>query len=215
VIDGKNSCGIDWLQARFLEVGAYRHYNIHLLSSERGAECVLTDISAAALRDGRVYAEAHGVKSAAKLVVADFHDFPFSDRYFDIGFIASAVHHTRHPEKVLREIFRVLKPGGLLLIDNEPCARACCFHGFVSNRSESFTPFEAQLHADGLLPTLSSPFWGARPELLFGMVEKDRIPFTLYQSVFEAEGKVLSRSIANHSLVGPFERQLLQLVDAG
>ncbi len=205
----------DWPRARFLEVGAYRHYTGHLLAAERGCEFVLTDIAAASLRDGMAQAVRKGVKADARRVVADFHDLPFEDGYFDGVFVASSVHHTRHPEQVLREMLRVLGPGGILILDNEPCARVCCFHAFISNREDGFTSYEAGLHREGLLPTLSSPFWGARAEQLFGMVENDRIPLSLFGEMFAESGSVLERTLSFHGLVGPFERELLRLRDQG
>ncbi|MEO8755214.1 MAG: hypothetical protein ABI624_21340, partial [Casimicrobiaceae bacterium] len=65
------------------------------------------------------------------------------------------------------------------------------------------------------LPTLSSPFWGARPENLFGMVENDRIPLSLYMEVFAEGGEVLERTLTEHALIGPFERALMALRSKG
>lgn len=202
---------LDWREARILEVGAYRHYTAHLLAAERGCEAVVTDIAATSLRDGTALANAAGLQGKVTMAVADFHDLPFADNYFDVVFVASAVHHTRRPELVLEEMLRTLKPGGILIIDNEPCARVCCFHAFVSNRQESFTPFEAALHAEGLLPTVSSPYWGARGEALFGMVENDRIPLPLYLETFGRHGSVVEQRLDSRPLVGRLEKQLLAL----
>lgn len=202
---------LDWTRARLLELGAYRHYSGHLLAFERGCEFVLSDIAAASLRDGRAQAEARGANGNATLVVSDFHDLPFTDRYFDVVFVVSSVHHTRYPEQVLREMLRVLRPGGILALENEPCARACCFHAFVTNREDSFTAWEAYLRQQGLLPTLSSPFWGARAEQLFGMVENDRIPLSLYMDVCGEQGRVIKRRLSLHGLKGDFERDLMRL----
>ena len=107
--------GLDWRSARILEVGAYRHYTGHLLAGSACRDYVATDLSAAAaLRDGRQQAERDGVPGSATLVAADFLDLPFSSDVFDVVFVAASVHHTRRPEVVLREMLRVIKPGGLL-----------------------------------------------------------------------------------------------------
>jgi SAM-dependent methyltransferase len=206
---------LDWRSARILEIGAYRHYTGHLLGAARGCEFVASDLSAAALRGGRREAERNGVATPATLVAADFHDLPFSSGYFDAVFVKASVHHTRTPEIVLREMLRVLKPDGLLLLDNEPCARLCCFYAFAANREESLTPFEARLRDAGLLQTLSQPFWGSRPEQLFGMVENDRIPLSLYQELFDQEGTVLERTLSPDRLMGPFEARLLAMTSRG
>lgn len=205
----------DWSRARLLELGAYRHFTGHLLAAERGAASFVTDIAAAALRNGCEQARASGVAVNATPVVADFHDLPFASDWFDVVFVAASVHHTRRPEAVLREMLRVLRPSGLLVIAKEPCARACCFHAFHSNRLESMTPFESALNDAGLLATLSSPFWGARPENLFGMVENDRIPLSLYMETFAESGTVVERTLAEHALVGPFEQKLTAIVARG
>jgi len=207
--------GFDWAGARVLELGAYRHFTGHLLATDRGAACFVTDISAAALRDGRTQAQKCGTEPRATLVVSDFHDLPFADHCFDVVFVASSVHHTRRPEVVLRERLRVVAPGGILVMANEPCARALCFHAFSCNRADSLTPFEAALNDAELLPTLSSPFWGARPENLFGMVENDRIPLSLYMETFGQFGEVMERKLAEDALIGPLERAVLALTGHG
>lgn len=40
---------------------------------------------------------------------------PFPDHHFDILYSKSFLEHLHHPEKYLKEAFRVLKPGGMLL----------------------------------------------------------------------------------------------------
>ncbi|MCR4735600.1 MAG: class I SAM-dependent methyltransferase [Treponema sp.] len=49
---------------------------------------------------------------------ADASDLPFEDKSFDLVIIANALHIVPDPQKVLSEIDRVLKDGGLLIAPN-------------------------------------------------------------------------------------------------
>ena len=195
---------------RVLELGAYRHFAGHLLADQTGAEVWMSDISADALRAGRQLAEARGLRQLGEICAADFHDLPFADGYFDIAFIASAVHHTRRPECVLREMARVVRPGGLIWLDNEPVGREACFYRFNSNRPESYTVFEQRLADLDLIRLMSSPFPGTRPEEMFCMVENDRIPLDLYLAEFEAAGKTEVLHLETGATIRDPERQLLR-----
>ncbi len=200
---------------RVLEVAAYRHHSLHALASDDGAECVVTDIAPTSLIEGLAAARLAGRHPGATAVVADFLDLPFSTGYFDVVFIATAVHHTWQPERVLRELFRVTAPGGIVIVHDEPVRRICCFYAFRSNRSDAFTPFETYLDGHGLLPTISSPFWGSRPEELFGMTENDRIPLDLFRTEFTRHGTIEELHLTNTQQVGDFEHRILALEERG
>ncbi len=47
----------------------------------------------------------------------DYDDFPFEDGYFDLVVFASVIEHLYNPGRALAEIGRVLRPGGLLLLE--------------------------------------------------------------------------------------------------
>ncbi|WP_321470827.1 class I SAM-dependent methyltransferase [uncultured Paludibaculum sp.] len=49
-------------------------------------------------------------------VVADLNDLPFPDKLFDASLNIVTMEHLREPKLALREIARVLKPGGVLLV---------------------------------------------------------------------------------------------------
>lgn len=200
---------------RLLEVGAYRHFTGYVAAQRWSAEATLTDIASRSLQAGREAAHAAGFAAKPRLVVADFHDLPFGDCQYDVAFVASTIHHTRSPERVLREMFRVLRPGGLLLLENEPCSRLACFHRFASNRPERFTALERFLEEQGLLRTVASPFPGSRAEEVFGMVENDRIPVQLFHDELSAGGEILEWRLQTDGLIGEFEKSLLALPGSG
>ena len=50
--------------------------------------------------------------------VADIRDLPFPDDSFDVVFTSAVLEHLGDPERALREIHRVVKPGGLVGVIN-------------------------------------------------------------------------------------------------
>lgn len=50
--------------------------------------------------------------------IADASNLPYTDHFFDVVIIANCLHIVPNPEKVLSEIKRVMKTGGLLIAPN-------------------------------------------------------------------------------------------------
>ena len=51
-----------------------------------------------------------------KLILGDSESLPFSDNAFDVVYCNDSFHHYPAPQNVLREVYRVLKPGGTFLM---------------------------------------------------------------------------------------------------
>lgn len=53
----------------------------------------------------------------AELRIADLEnqDIPYDDNFFDVVYSKSVIEHFHYPERLVREMYRVLKPGGLAL----------------------------------------------------------------------------------------------------
>src|ERR1044071_8396529 len=60
--------------------------------------------------------EAGGLGQTIELLQADAHDLPFPDGYADYVISRSTIHHWSDPPRALREVHRVLRPGGVAII---------------------------------------------------------------------------------------------------
>ena len=64
---------------------------------------------------GRSLAKKEQLKNV-DYVLGDIEKVPLPDRSVDIALLSQALHHAENPKKALSEAFRILKPGGRLLI---------------------------------------------------------------------------------------------------
>jgi ubiquinone/menaquinone biosynthesis C-methylase UbiE len=196
---------------RILEIGVHAHYSVHMAASSLGGVAVSHDISPNALRIGSDLSHQKGYRSENFSVAGDFHDLPFHDNAFDIVFCNSCIHHTWRPWKVIQELIRVCRPGGLIRLQNEPVIRVACFYQFRGRRPETLQGIEAAIESRHLTMTISSPYPGARAEKLFGMIENDRIPLAMYRQSFETKSKLLEFEADPKFNTGEFEKWLLSL----
>lgn len=193
---------------RLLEVGAYAHTTGYALSERHGIDVTLLDVSASTLRLGRDLAAPTAARPL--LVAGDFHRLPFEDESFDAVVVRSSLHHTWRWRRVVGELLRVLNRQGILFLENEPCGRSCCFHLFRTNRLERFTPFEQQLDDLGVLRTFAEPFYGSRPETLFGMVENQTIPIGELLSSISRHADFVETTVVPEQAMGELEHAWLQ-----
>ncbi len=75
---------------------------------------VHTDINEAMLREGRARLLDKGV--ALPTLVCDAEQLPFPDNHFDLVSVAFGLRNMTHKDLALKEMCRVLKPGGRLLV---------------------------------------------------------------------------------------------------
>ena len=77
-------------------------------------EVVLTDINSAMLKRGRDRLLDAGIVMPA--IQCDAERLPFPDRYFDCVSVAFGLRNMTHKDRALAEMYRVLRPGGRLLV---------------------------------------------------------------------------------------------------
>ncbi|WP_159567059.1 bifunctional demethylmenaquinone methyltransferase/2-methoxy-6-polyprenyl-1,4-benzoquinol methylase UbiE [Budvicia diplopodorum] len=85
------------------------------LVGEKG-EVVLADINDSMLKMGRSKLRDMGIVGNVSYVQANAEALPFPDNYFDCITISFGLRNVTDKDKALRSMFRVLKPGGRLLV---------------------------------------------------------------------------------------------------
>ena len=76
----------------------------------------IADINPAMLEVGRGRLADQGLAGNIEFVQADAEDLPFPDNHFDCVSIAFGLRNVTHMDRALASMFRVLKPGGRLLV---------------------------------------------------------------------------------------------------
>jgi demethylmenaquinone methyltransferase/2-methoxy-6-polyprenyl-1,4-benzoquinol methylase len=79
-------------------------------------EVVIADINDSMLNVGRARLADRGVAGNVEFVQADAECLPFPDNYFDCVSIAFGLRNVTRQQAALESMFRVLKPGGRLII---------------------------------------------------------------------------------------------------
>lgn len=97
---------------RVLEVGVGAGTD-HLQWARAGAKLWGVDLTDAAIATTRARLEMYGFQSTLQRVDAEV--LPFPDASFDVVYSWGVIHHSAHPDRILREIHRVLRPGGKLI----------------------------------------------------------------------------------------------------
>jgi demethylmenaquinone methyltransferase/2-methoxy-6-polyprenyl-1,4-benzoquinol methylase len=87
-----------------------------LIKSPKVKQITGLDLSAGMVELGRKKVAEKNLQDKIELVIGDGTAIPFEDNSFDVVTISFGIRNFEDPEKSLRDIFRVLKPGGRLLI---------------------------------------------------------------------------------------------------
>ncbi len=82
-----------------------------------GARIVGANVVPEQVEKARRYNEAAGLSKQCEVMVADFMDLPAGDATYDRIYAIGSTCHAPDRTRVFTELFRVLKPGGLLVAD--------------------------------------------------------------------------------------------------
>ncbi len=102
-----------------LEVGPGPGYlGLEWLKKMTDAQLKGLEISPAMIQIAERNAKEYGFANRVEYVKGDAQTMPFDDNFFDGIFTNGSLHEWAQPQKILNEIYRVLKPGGKYLISD-------------------------------------------------------------------------------------------------
>lgn len=112
---------MDWLAPRpsqkLLDVaGGTGDISFKFLKRAGFGHATVLDITENMLIEGRKRAEANQVLDSLNWVVGDAMALPFDDNSFDVYTISFGIRNVTRPQEALNEAFRVLRPGGRLMV---------------------------------------------------------------------------------------------------
>ena len=86
-----------------------------LLLAQSAKKVIAVDTSAKMIEVGREQALRHGVKNV-EYRLGDMEEVPIDDAEADLVFFSQSLHHALHPERAIQEAWRILSPGGRIVV---------------------------------------------------------------------------------------------------
>jgi SAM-dependent methyltransferase len=158
----------------FLEIGANVGHTSYLVANEFGGEGYALDISADALRHGQALCEIWGFERRPTLVAGDALRLPFKDGSLRFVMTFQTLSQFLDIEPVLNEIHRVLAPGGVFFMAEEPVRRKLSLRLYRVPYESQMKPWERWLHRHGWLDFITRDVIGAAQEESFGIRQNHR-----------------------------------------
>ena len=112
---------MDWLAPRpgqrLLDVaGGTGDISFRFLDRAGAGHATVLDLTEPMLVEGRKRAEAEQMAASLDWVVGDAMALPFEDNTFDVYTISFGIRNVTRPQEALNEAYRVLRPGGRLMV---------------------------------------------------------------------------------------------------
>jgi ubiquinone/menaquinone biosynthesis C-methylase UbiE len=159
---------VQWMSP-FLEIGANAGHSSYMLCNEFGADGYALDLSADALRHGRVLMDRWQLDRAPVRIAGDGARLPFADNSLRMVVTFQTLSQFMDLDAVFAEVKRVLQPGGLFFFAEEPIRRILSLRLYRAPYEEQMKGWEKALHRWGLLGFLTQDVIGAAQEENFGI----------------------------------------------
>ena len=167
------------IKGPFLELGAERCQRSLVLANDYGLEGFAADLSFESMLYADFLAKQIGFKAMPRRICCDAQHLPLADNSIGFAFCYQTLHHFPDPTPILQEIYRVLKPGAVLFIDEEPIARVWKVNLWKRRVSPAdFKNKYLRFAKDYLLDFVSEPLVN---EVDYGICENDDISLAQWE----------------------------------
>jgi 2-polyprenyl-3-methyl-5-hydroxy-6-metoxy-1,4-benzoquinol methylase len=143
----------DLQHRRILEIGCGRgDFSCWLARQTNGSsELIAADFSATAVNKGREFAHSEGLK--LQFEVMDIQNIAHRDASFDLVFSCETIEHVPDPARAIRELARVLRPGGNLILTTPNYFNAMgLYRGYMRMKGTPFTETGQPINNFNMLP---------------------------------------------------------------
>lgn len=159
---------VDFSGKRVVDIGAGRTWSSRFLATIGRAEVVVAvDVLKTrflGLETAEIFFHDDGIHF--ERIAGDIHDIPLVEGWADAVFSCASIHHSSSLEALFREVWRILKPGGLFVFVSEPSKKASIeetqpanaetAHG-INEHIYSFEEYRSTLRAVGFETRQLSP----------------------------------------------------------
>ena len=85
------------------------------LLAQRAEQVIAVDLSPKMVEFGQALARRNGLTNL-EYRLGDIEDPPITGQSLDLAILSQALHHAQHPQRALDAAFRILKPGGRIIV---------------------------------------------------------------------------------------------------
>jgi SAM-dependent methyltransferase/uncharacterized protein YbaR (Trm112 family) len=166
----------------YIEIGAERCQRSLVMENDLNISGAAVDISFDMLKSCEYYSERFNKNRIPLRVCCDAYNLPFISNSIPFVFCYETLHHFPDPLPIVREVFRVLSPGGLFLFDEEPYKQILHFKLYESDRIYSTKSLNKNR-----LRKLFDYFLSEAPcnEIEHGIIENHDISIDDWRSILE------------------------------
>jgi SAM-dependent methyltransferase len=191
----------------YLEIGAERCQRSLVMENSIHANGGALDISFDMLDSCKFYQKAFNYIKTPVRICCDANNLPIKDNSIPFVFCYETLHHFPDPTPIIKEIYRVLAPGGHFYFDEEPFKQY--FHINLYKTSRIYSKNNL---GKNLMKKVIDHFFGEKTcnELDYSIIENNDISINMWRDALNCFGNV---DVTLNSLYAPGKRMKIKLYD--